>query len=162
MSTADPGFTDDARALSGEVAIFVGSAGKDPAERSELAALLSLLAPEEVETEELSNDGGPPSVFWAYPGAGVELEWQGRRLVSAHLYVQPDEAEGYRAYARPLFDGLPNTATRDQIEARLGAPDTVGEWNGQWIRYDLGSCSVHFELDDDLRARLVTVDAPFE
>lgn len=145
---------------TGEIEIYLGSVGRSPDDPSRIAEVLALLMPDPVEFESMEDDGVPASVFWEYRETGVEIEWSEARLVAAHLFVRESPDQGYRAYARRLFQEFPNDATRAEIEAALGEPDAAGEWNGTWIRYDYDLNTLHFSLGADGRANVVGVAAP--
>lgn len=91
---------------------------------------------------------------------------QGGRVIGLHLYSIG--REGFHGFAGGLPAGLTMTATKTEVNERLGRPDRTGGGEvtplgiaGVWERYDLAQCSVHVEYQESGRhIGLVTLMAP--
>ncbi len=106
--------------------------------------------------------------FWLLHDAGIEFRWKNDTLEAITLYTQTGRSSvsEYKPYATPLFAEFSNMATRDEIIRHLGTPDNEAKQNATWVRsawiqYDeKGGNWVHFEFDDDIHLKMVTICVP--
>ncbi len=140
----------------GEIRTFLAAVGHGPEATKDIASLVTLLVDEQPEKEQIDE-----STYWSYADTGVELEWIGPVLRTAHLFVVGDADHGYAPYPRDLFQGFANDAARDQVVAVLGAPEASGDAAGGWIRYVIDGTSLHFSFDEDTdTVTMITVGVP--
>lgn len=136
----------------GEIYTFIEAVGHSPREGKTASLDILKLLTIDFESETMDLGDGQPSTYWSFYEAGAVLTWKRQILLSTELYVQGDPDNGFNPYPRRLFESFGNDATRAEIEARLGVPDTTGQWNGEWIRYDnVNETELRFEFDENNR-----------
>ena len=142
--------------LQGEIRTFLDAVGHGPEATKQIAALLTLLLDERPVKEQIDD-----SMYWSYADTGVELEWIGPVLRTAHLFVVGDADNGYAPYPRDLFRGFSNDTTREAVVAALGEPEASGDAAGGWIRYRVDGASLHFSFDEDAdTVSMITLSEP--
>ncbi|WP_086821592.1 hypothetical protein [Allokutzneria sp. NRRL B-24872] len=118
--------------IKGEMAVMLGVLGLRQGDDRILDAI-ALVGPK-MEIEEF-DDG---STYYVFPVAGTDLLFEDGVLVAVIV-----EAQGY---PRPeaLVEGVPMTATRAEVLARLGKPERTGP---TFERFEANGHYLHFEFD---------------
>lgn len=95
--------------------------------------------------------------------AGFNLYFSNRALSTIYLFTQrytPSVAVVYQPFAGAPVEGLSPTATRQEIRAFMGEPDSArGDGPGGWVVYDYPEHSVMFSFDSSGRTAMVGIRA---
>ena len=95
--------------------------------------------------------------------AGFNLYFSNRALSTIYLFTQrytPSAAVVYQPFAGAPVEGLSPTATRQEIRAFMGEPDSArGDGPGGWVVYDYPEHSVMFSFDSSGRTAMVGIRA---
>jgi len=134
--------------VTGEMAVMLDVLGLRQGD-SRILGAIALVGPE-MEIEEF-DWGSEKSTYFIFKRAGTDLLFEDGVLASAIVRMQPDAQDpGYDLYPRPaaLIDGLPPTATRDEVEAFFGAPERT---ESSFVRYEVNERYLHVEFNSDGR-----------
>ena len=137
--------------LTGEITTMLGVLGLPQGDGEALDAMVLVGMPS--ETKEIT-DGDSSRLYLTAREAGTDFLFEDRELTSVIIRTQPKAK--YGAYPRPdaLIDGLPGTATRDDVLALLGEP----EWSGPVAdRFLVDGRYAHFEYDPSNRIARITL-----
>lgn len=106
--------------LTGEIQAYLGALGMPPTDER-LTAVLDLPGPT-TDTNTEKDAAGNVVFHLAARSSGTEFMFAAEQLVTVFIGVLPREAWGI--YPRPdaLIDGLPATASRDEVRAMFGEP----------------------------------------
>lgn len=134
--------------VTGEMAVMLDVLGLRQGD-SRILEAIALVGPE-MEIEEF-DWGSEKSTYFIFKPAGTDLLFEDGVLASAIVRMQPDAQDpGYGLYPRPaaLIDGLPPTATRDEVEAFFGVPERT---EPSFVRYEANERYLHVEFNSDGR-----------
>ena len=136
----------------GDIDVFVRAVGHSPSEGNPASAEVLSLLPSLFKVQDLEDEYGDDSAYWIFHEFGAIFLWGNHVLISVTLFVQGSMEEDCGPYPRRLFEAFGNDVTRQEVEKKLGVPDSSGVWNGEWICYDnVNETELRFEFDENDR-----------
>lgn len=132
--------------VTGEMAVMLDVLGLRQGD-SRILDAIALVGPK-MEIEEF-DWGSEKSTYFVFKSAGTDLLFEDGVLTSAIMRMQPDAQDpSYGLYPRPaaLIEGLPPTASRDEVEAFFGAAERTGP---HFVRYEANERYLHVEFNSD-------------
>ncbi|MCL6246632.1 hypothetical protein M5F00_01915 [Acinetobacter sp. ANC 4945] len=138
--------------FSGDVEFFVSCLGTKESS-SDILKVVILVASEFDSLE--TNFGGEKLFYWQFFKRGVTFRFNEHQVLDT-IFIYVKENEEYYSYPflEDLIIGINHKSTKQSVANLFGPPEREGD---SWLKYRIFDNYLHFEFDDSLELKQVTM-----
>ena len=138
--------------FSGDVEVFLSCLGTKESSSDILKAVI--LVASEFDSLE-TNFGGEKLSYWQFFKRGITLRFNEHQILDTiFIYVKENEEYYPYPFLEDLITGINHKSTKQCVANLFGSPEKE---SGSWLRYRIVDKYLHFEFDDSLELKQITM-----
>jgi hypothetical protein len=138
--------------FSGDVEVFLSCLGTKESSSDILKAVI--LVSSEFDSLE-TNFGGEQLFYWQFFKRGATFRFNEHQILdTVFIYVKENEEYYPYPFLEDLITGINHKSTKQCVANLFGSPEKE---SGSWLRYRIVDKYLHFEFDDSLELKQITM-----